>query len=137
MDLKSVTQTSAYVLNTTWLLATPEYNISQVEFKYRDNETSHIPHRCKLLASTHGVNIADEIFSSVECRGLIDGTTYVLIATITNHFNCTRVVSKSFTGTFFFCVCLNDFVFSLCLFAAVWFDNPEVGGSSCILTQYY
>lgn len=100
VDLKSVTQTSAHVLNITWLHGTPEYNISQVEFKYRENETSHVPHQCKVLASTHGVAIADEIYSSVECRGLVDGATYVLIATITNHFNCTRVVSKSFTGTF-------------------------------------
>lgn len=69
-----------------------------MEFKYRENETSHIPHRCKLLSSTHDVNITDEIYSRVECRGLVEGTKYVLIGTITNHFNCTRVVSKSFAG---------------------------------------
>lgn len=98
VEIKSVAQTSPYTLNIKWILKAPVYKISQVEFKYRENETSHIPHRCRLLSSTHSVNISNEIYSSVDCRGLVEGTKYVLIATITNHFNCTRVVSSNFTG---------------------------------------
>lgn len=98
VEIKSITQTAPYILNIIWMLKTPTYNISQVEFKYRENETSHIPHRCKLLSSSHSKNITDEIYSIVDCKGLVDGTKYVLIATVTNHFNCTRVVSSNFTG---------------------------------------
>lgn len=124
IDVKSITQISSHILNITWFLKNPIFNISQVEFKYRENETSHIPHNCKLLSSTHDVKLTDEIYSTVDCRGLIVGMKYVLIGTITNHFNCTRVVSKNFTGKF--SICLKKNSFNCVIFAAVLFDNTEV-----------
>lgn len=100
VDLKNAEVMSPNTLKITWMFESREYNISNLEFKYRRNETTHTPEPCRILDSTHDTNITDEIYSTVQCDRLVNGTNYVLLATVTNNFTCTRVASKNFTGMF-------------------------------------